>query len=54
MVETVVGIPGVAGWKDGGKEDALFNQPYGVGVDKDGTVYIADYNNCRIRKLAIE
>jgi hypothetical protein len=54
MVETVVGIPGVAGWKDGGKEDALFNDPWGVGVDRDGTVYVTDYNNCRIRKLAIE
>jgi DNA-binding beta-propeller fold protein YncE len=54
MVETVVGIPGTAGFKDGGKDEALFNYPRGVGVDKDGTVYIADQNNCRIRKLAIE
>lgn len=54
IVETVVGIPGVAGWKNGSKEDALFNNPHGVGVDSEGTVYVADYGNCRVRKLAIE
>lgn len=53
-VETVVGMPGTKGWKDGGKEDALFNEPRGVAVDKEGTVYIADYGNSRIRKLAIQ
>lgn len=54
IVETVVGIPGVAGWKNGSKEDALFNNPQGVGVDGEGTVYVADYGNSRVRKLAIE
>lgn len=54
IVETVVGTPGTAGMKDGGKDDAQFNSPRGVGVDKDGTVYVADYGNSRIRKLAIE
>ncbi|GAB6012935.1 IPT/TIG domain-containing protein [Viscerimonas tarda] len=54
MVETVVGIPGTSGMQDGGKEDALFNTPRGVAVGLDGTVYISDYNNCRIRKLKIE
>ncbi|MDR2038376.1 MAG: IPT/TIG domain-containing protein [Bacteroidales bacterium] len=54
MMETVVGMPGTSGWKDGGKEEALFNQPRGVGVSNDGTVYVADWGNNRIRKLAIE
>jgi hypothetical protein len=54
MVETVVGIPGKAGFKDGNADEALFNQPWGIGVAKDGTVYVADYNNSRVRKLAIE
>jgi DNA-binding beta-propeller fold protein YncE len=54
MVETVVGIPGQAGWKDGGKDEALFNAPRGITVSSDGTVYIGDHNNARIRKLAIE
>jgi hypothetical protein len=54
MVETVVGIPGKAGFKDGNADEALFNQPWGIGVAKDGTVYVADYSNGRVRKLAIE
>jgi hypothetical protein len=54
MVETVVGMPGTAGMLDGGKEDALFNSPRGIAVGLDGTIYISDYNNARIRKLIIE
>jgi hypothetical protein len=54
MVETVVGIPGTKGMQDGGKEDALFDTPRGVAVGLDGTVYISDFNNARIRKLRIE
>jgi DNA-binding beta-propeller fold protein YncE len=53
-VETVVGIPGVAGFKDGGKEDALFNMPAGITVSQDGTIYVGDRGNNRVRKLAIE
>lgn len=54
MVETVVGIPGTSGYKDGNKDDALFNHPWGLGVSKEGNVYIADFDNKRIRKLAVE
>ncbi|MDR3245952.1 MAG: IPT/TIG domain-containing protein [Prevotellaceae bacterium] len=54
MVETVVGIPGTSGFKDGNADEALFNQPWGIGVSNDGTVYVADYSNGRVRKLAIE
>jgi DNA-binding beta-propeller fold protein YncE len=54
MVETVVGVPGQAGFRDGGKDDALFNSPWGLGVGRDGTVYVGDTGNCRLRKLAIE
>jgi hypothetical protein len=54
MVETVVGIPGSSGYKDGNADEALFDQPWGIGVSTDGTVYVADYNNGRVRKLAIE
>jgi hypothetical protein len=54
MVETVVGIPGKSGFKDGSPDEALFNQPWGIGVAQDGTVYVADYNNGRVRKLSIE
>jgi hypothetical protein len=54
MVETVLGIPGVSGMQDGGKEEAKFSQPTAVGIGMDGTVYIADRANRRIRKLSIE
>jgi DNA-binding beta-propeller fold protein YncE len=53
MVETTLGIPGTSGWKDGGKEDALFSYPRGLGIAADGTVYIADNGNNRVRKLSI-
>jgi DNA-binding beta-propeller fold protein YncE len=54
MVETVVGVPGKNGIKDGNPDEALFDKPWGIGVAKDGTVYVADNGNCRIRKLSIE
>jgi hypothetical protein len=54
MVETVVGIPGNAGWQNGGKEDALFNGPRGIYVTANGTVYVCDTGNARLRKLSIE
>lgn len=53
MVETTLGIPGVSGWKDGAKEEALFNQPTGLGISSDGSVYVADWQNARVRKLSI-
>lgn len=53
MVETVLGVPGKAGWKDGTKEEALFKNPRGIGVAKDGSVYVADFGNRRVRKLSI-
>lgn len=53
MTETVLGIPGVSGWKDGNKEDALFNSPRGIGISQDGTVYVADWGNGRVRKMTI-
>jgi len=53
LVETVLGMPGTAGWRDGGKEEALFNFPMGIGIGSDGSVYVADYNNNRVRKLSI-
>jgi sugar lactone lactonase YvrE len=54
MVETLIGIPGIKGFKDGSKEDALFNGPHGIVVDADGIVYVSDHLNCRVRRIAIE
>jgi DNA-binding beta-propeller fold protein YncE len=53
MVETVLGMPGTAGWRDGGKAEALFNLPRGLGISKDGSIYVADLGNARVRKLSI-
>ncbi len=53
MVETVLGMPGTSGWKDGGKEEALFYTPTGIGISQDGSIYVADHDNNRIRKLSI-
>lgn len=53
MVETVLGMPGKSGWKDGGKDQALFNTPLGLGIAADGTVYVADWGNGRVRKIAV-
>ena len=53
MVETVLGVPGTAGYKDGSKKEALFNKPTGIGIGKDGSVYVADWGNFRVRKLTI-
>jgi hypothetical protein len=54
MVETIIGIPGKSGFKDGSKDEALFNQPHGIATDANGIVYVSDYNNNRVRRIAIE
>jgi len=54
MVETVVGVPGKKGYQDGNPEDALFDNPWGLAIDKDYTIYVADTGNHCIRKLTIE
>ena len=50
----VAGTSGKAGYSgDGGlATSALLNGPAGVAVASDGTMYICDYNNQRIRKVA--
>ena len=37
----------------GAGESATFN-PVGIGVGRDGSVYVADYGNSRIRKVAVD
>jgi hypothetical protein len=46
------GHPGYAGdGVPGGASNALLNWPWGVAVDGSGNVYIADENNCVVRKV---
>lgn len=53
-VSTVIGQAGEAGYRDGSPEVALFDNPYGVCINKEGIIYIGDFNNQCIRRLAIE
>jgi streptogramin lyase len=52
IVTTFVGNAGVAGSADGIGTDASFNSPVGVAADNTGNLYIADYGNDTIRKVA--
>ncbi len=54
IVSTIIGIPGTAGYIDGTQDYALLNYPWGVAVNKEGAVYIADYGNQCVRKLSIQ
>jgi sugar lactone lactonase YvrE len=51
VVTTLVGSAGVPGSADGTGSAARFNFPYGVAVDVSGNMYVADRNNCTIRKI---
>ena len=50
-VTTLAGTPGTAGTNDGVASVAQFNFPYGLAVNRNGTVYIADSYNDIIRKI---
>jgi len=39
------------GYADGTGNEAKFNEPTGVVVGRDGNIYVADFNNHRIRKI---
>jgi hypothetical protein len=55
VVTTVVGIAGKSGEDDGDPDNAKFNAPWGLAIDRrDGSIYIADRSNKKIRKLTIQ
>ncbi|MDR2774412.1 MAG: IPT/TIG domain-containing protein [Tannerella sp.] len=54
IVSTIIGKPTKTGYLDGNPEDAEFNFPKGMCIDKDYNIYIADAENNCIRKLVIE
>ena len=49
-VSTLAGS-GTEGFADGTGTNAQFNRPYGVAVAPNGTIYVADTHNHRIRKI---
>lgn len=51
---TLAGIAGVAGIADGPAAEARFNAPFGLAVDAEGNLYIADTNNHLIRRISSE
>ena len=52
LVTTLAGQAGQNGAQDGVGDAARFNEPFGVGVDLSGNVFVADHSNHAIRKVA--
>ena len=51
VVTTLAGAANESGFSDGRGPFTRFYAPYGVAVDGDGNVYVADYANHAIRKV---
>ena len=51
VVTTLAGTPGVSGTNNGTGTTAKFNEPFGLAVDTNGDVYVADTYNQVIRKI---
>lgn len=51
MVSTLAGLVGMAGNTDGTGSDARFRSPYGIAVDSNDSIYVADSSNHSIRKI---
>lgn len=52
-VTTVAGS-GSAGFADGTVQNAKFNGPHDVKVGSDGTIYVVDHSNAKIRKIGMD
>jgi len=48
------GSSGATGSADGSGASARFNQPQGLAVDSSGNIYVADTNNCTVRKITAD
>jgi DNA-binding beta-propeller fold protein YncE len=52
IVTTLAGASGKKGYADGKGRNARFYEPFGIAVDRQGNVFIADTSNSAIRKLS--
>ena len=52
QVITIAG--GIAGFADLPGSAAMFNYPTGIVAAKDGTLFVADMNNHKIRKIFLD
>ncbi len=52
VVSTFAGYPGYAGYYDGVGQSALFRYPIGLDFDLGGNLYVADWGNNCIRRIA--
>lgn len=52
VITTIAGT-GIAGFSGDGQSaiNAQFSVPSGIGIDKDGNVYVSDTNNYRVRRI---
>lgn len=54
ILYVLAGASNVAGYADGTGAAAQFSTPQGIGVDGAGNIYVADFNNNRIRKVVVQ
>lgn len=53
-ITTFAGKAQTEGYKDGLISEALFDDPMGIAVDKNGVIYVADSDNYAIRRISLE
>jgi sugar lactone lactonase YvrE len=53
ILYVLAGASNVSGYADGTGAAAQFSAPQGIGVDASDNIYVADFNNNRIRKVVI-
>ena len=53
MVTTIAGQPGIKGTTDGTNTGALFNSPYGIGIDSSGNLFVTDAGAGTLRKVSL-
>jgi DNA-binding beta-propeller fold protein YncE len=51
QVTTLAGTPGIAGFRDGPVDSAMFNSPHALALGNNGEVIVADIGNARVRMI---